>query len=133
MIIVDSNVYIFAELKDAPENKLALGKLHEAYKAGRLGVNVIIASEVFHKLQRFFGRAEASATVSRLVTDPYADFLDFRPDMVARATRLARDFQLSINDAFIAQQAIETGAAILTDNVKDFGKIKPIRVIALRG
>ncbi|HUC38521.1 MAG TPA: PIN domain-containing protein [Candidatus Acidoferrum sp.] len=133
MIIVDSNIYIFGELEGMPENKLALSKLYESYKSGRLGINAIIASEVFHKLQKFFGSTEAAAKVSKMVSDQYADFLQFTPEMIVRASKLARDFQMTINDAMIAQQAIETGAAILTDNVKDFKKVGMIKVIPLRG
>ncbi len=132
MIIVDSNVFIFSESPEAPKNKMALNKIYEAYQTGRIGVNVVIASETFHKLQKFFDRSVAAETVSKIVSDEYTDFLGFGVDTVARATKLARDFHMRINDALIAQQAIETGSAILTDNVKDFRKIKSIRVISLR-
>lgn len=132
MIIVDSNVLIFGELENAPENKMAIAKLTEVLQHDRVGLNTIIASEVFHKLQLFCGRVEAAAKVSKIFSNPNSDFFEFTPDIIIRATKLARDFQMRINDALIAQQAIETGASILTDNVKDFKKIKSIKVLPLR-
>ena len=132
MMIVDSNIFIFSEVESAPENKMAIAKLTDALQSIKLGLNVIIASEVFHILQWYFDRVEAYAKLSKIFSSPNVDFLEFTPDTVIRAAKLARDFQMRINDALIAQQAIETGASILTDNVKDFKKIKSINIISLR-
>ncbi len=133
MIIVDSNVFIFGEVGNAPENKAAIAKIRDVLMQGEIGINAIIVSEVFHKLQVFFGRAEAEARVSRIVSDPDVRFGQFSAETALRAMKLARDFQMRINDAMIAQQAMETGSAVLTDNVKDFGKIKALKIIVLRG
>ncbi|MDE1857183.1 MAG: type II toxin-antitoxin system VapC family toxin [Candidatus Micrarchaeota archaeon] len=132
MIIIDSNVLIFGETFGAPERDLAIAKYKHAIEQGRIGINVIILSEVFHKVQKINGRESASLRVRDLLNEPAADFLEFTADVVIRAAKLARDFQMSINDALIAQQAFETDSPVLTDNVKDFRKIKSIKVIPLR-
>lgn len=132
MIIVDSNVIIFSEGADAPERAIAAGKIKKAVEEGRIGMNVIIASEVFHRLQKLLGSTEAAIRVSRAVTAPEVDYLEFTSSTVTRAMGLARNFGMRINDALIAQQAIDLGASILTDNVKDFKKIGAVKVLPLR-
>ncbi len=133
MIIVDSNIFIFGETDSAPERNVAIQKYKEAREKGRIGTNVIIISETFHFARKINGYESAAARVASIMNSPFVDFLDLGPDLIMRATKLARDFQLRINDALIAQQAMETGAAVLTDNVKDFNKIRAIKVIPLRG
>ena len=132
MIIIDTNIFIFGETVGAPEREAAITKYRHAVEAGKIGVNVVIISEMFHNSQRISGRESASARVRGILSHPSVELLEFKAETIIRASVLARDFQMRINDALIAQQAIETGAAILTDNVKDFGKIKSIRVIPLR-
>jgi predicted nucleic acid-binding protein len=132
MIIVDSNIFIFNESADSPERQQSLRKYEEAMLAGQLGINEVIVSEVFHRLQRLFGGAEAYSRMASIFSSPAITFMNFNQDTVMRAIRLARDFNLRINDALIAQQAIEMGASVLTDDIKDFGKVKAVKVIPLR-
>ncbi len=132
MIIVDSNIYIFSESESAPERSVAIQKLKDASIKDRIGTNVIVMSEVYHHVRRFTGLEGATLRVADILNSPLVDFLDFRPETIVRATKLARDFQMRINDALIAQQAIELGAAVLTDNIRDFGKIKSLKIIPLR-
>lgn len=93
---------------------------------------MIILSEVFHHSKRLNGPESAAFRVSDIVNSHVVDFLDFGPETIVRATKLARDFQMRINDALIAQQAIETGATVLTDSTRDFGKIKTLKIMPLR-
>ena len=133
VIIVDSNIFIFGETEAVPEREMAIRRYGEVTGKERIGTNVIILSETFHIIKRINGYESAAMRIGSIVNNPFIDFLDFAPELVLRAAKLARDFQMRINDALIAQQAIETGASILTDNVKDFKKIKSIKVIPLRG
>ncbi|MDE1833442.1 MAG: type II toxin-antitoxin system VapC family toxin [Candidatus Micrarchaeota archaeon] len=133
MIIVDANIFIFGETTGAPEREMAVSSYRKALEGGSVAVNVIILSEVFHKSRLIGGLEGAALRIRDILNEPTMEFLEFTSDTIIRATKLARDFQMRINDALIAQQAIETGAAILTDNVKDFRKIMSIRVIPLRG
>ena len=111
---------------------MAIAKYKSAMGNGRIGVNVIIVSEMFHQLRRIFGNAMAQYKLHALLSSPAVDFLDVNKDTAVRALKLARDFNLRINDALIAQQAIELGAQILTDDVKDFGRIGALRIIPMR-
>ena len=132
MIIVDSNIFIFGEKADAPERMMAISSYRDAVEKGMVGVNVIILSEVFHKLQMLDGSESASLRLRDILGEPSTELIEFTVQTIIGAARLARDFQMRINDALIVQQAIETGAAILTDNVKDFRKIKSIKILPLR-
>ena len=133
MIIVDTNIFIFGEIDSAPEHELAIQKYKNACSSDKIGTNVIILSELFHLSRNFSGLESAASRIKNILSSPVIEFMEFSPEVILRATKLARDFQMRINDALIAQQAIETGAAILTDNVKDFKKIKSIKIIPLRG
>ncbi len=132
MIIVDSNILIFSESANTPEHNIALSKFQDALRQDDIGINVIIASEVFHRLQWLLGKTEATIRVSRIITAPRVSYLEFSSSSIAKAMALCRDFGLRINDALIAQQALESGASLLTDNIKDFGKIATVKLIPLR-
>ena len=132
MIIVDSNIFIFGETESAPERDIAIRKYGEACEKDRIGTNVIILSEVFRFSKKIDGAESAAARVGSILSSPHVDYMEFSPESISRAAKLARDFNLRMNDALVAQQAIDLGASVLTDNVKDFGKIKAVGVIALR-
>ncbi|MGD0728841.1 MAG: PIN domain-containing protein [Candidatus Micrarchaeaceae archaeon] len=132
MIIVDANIFIFGETELAPEHEMAILKYKRACESDRIGTNAIILSEVFHFSRKISGLGGAAYRVENILNSSFVDFLDFTPESMIKAVKLARDFQMRINDALIAQHAIQNDASILTDNVKDFKKIKSIKIIPLR-
>ncbi len=132
MIIIDTNVLIYGEMKDSQEYLDAIRRYRAAIESDRIGINVIIVSEFFHKISKLVDSQHAATKISEIFESQYIDYLEFNPELIARAAKLSRDFKLRINDALIAQQAIELGAAILTDNVKDFGKINSLKIIPMR-
>lgn len=77
LIIVGSNVWIFAEVENAPEHKAAIEKLRTLLREG-LGINAVVYSEVFHKLSRLFdrgyckaaGRPRCQRTTSQIFPEP---------------------------------------------------------------
>lgn len=131
-VIVDSNVWIFAEVKDAPEHPHAVRGIQSLLGKGDIGTNVVILSEVFHKISVLFGPTLASERVCTALLHPSVQWLDFGRNIAAPATRLAQETGIRINDALIAQQALEYKAPLLTDNVKDFKRVRGLKVIALR-
>ena len=132
MIIVDSNIWVFAEVQSAPEHPAAAAKLCDALSTEGVGLNVVVTSEVFHALRRLLGSNEATVRMTHILKHPAATWLEFRPSSVQFALGLASKFGVRINDALIAQHALEHKAEILTDNVKDFRKLKPVKIIPLR-
>ena len=60
MIIIDSNVWIFAEDASTDEHIIAADKVKDAVSRGGFGINPIIASEVYHRLSYVCGAAESA-------------------------------------------------------------------------
>ncbi len=123
IILVDTNILIFEELENSAEHKLAVRKQIELAVSNKFATNVIIISEFFSFLQKFFDRETAETRAKNLLASDSVEFLNLGADTVKKAAKLARDFKLAINDALIAQQAIDVGASVFTDNLKDFGKL----------
>ena len=132
MIIVDSNIFIFAENGNAEEHELAIKKIKLALNEGTFGINLVVASETFHILGRLLGVKEAAARTANIVGNPLAEWLDFSDNDFVEAVALSEKMQIRINDALIAQQALVLGAQVLTDNVKHFKKIKGLKILPLR-
>ncbi len=131
MIIVDSNIWIFAETAAASEHFLAVEKLQRHLK-DEVGFNAIIFSEVFHKLSRAYDQATARKRLETIIHHPSVKWLTISAEQAERAAGLAQKKLIRINDAMIAQQAIDMNLAVLTDDTKDFDKVKKLRVISLR-
>ncbi len=133
MIVVDSNVWIFAESEDAPEHSAAVRKLQHFLPNG-VATNAIVVSEVFHKLsnERFgIGSGLAGQRIEEILRHPSVHWMPFKRETAEQALVLAAESPLKINDALIAQQALELNAPVLTDNVKDFRKVEGLKVVAL--
>lgn len=132
MIIIDSDVWISAEDQDADEHGVAAQKVQDAVTRAGFGVDPVIVSEVFHALSRLLGPGEAGRRVVHIVEHPVAEWLDYRPGTEIKGIALATHSRMRINDALIAQQALERKSAILTDDVRDFSRVKGLKVIPLR-
>ena len=132
MIIVDSNIWIFSENLNSEEYKISAQKLKDIFTKDSFGINAIITSEVFHTLSRLSSPAEASLRTINILVHPLAQWLDFSSEVAIDAIRLSKESKIRINDALIAQQALTMKAAVLTDNTKDFEKVKGLKIIPLR-
>lgn len=133
MIIIDSNIWIFAEDDTAREHRMAARKVHEVVNSTSFGINPVIVSEVFHILSRLLGVVDSGRRVTNIIEHPVAQWLGFSVETAKGAISLAAQSKIRINDALIAQQALDVGAAILTDDVADFKRIKGLKVVPLRG
>ena len=131
MTVVDSDVWIFLNLDDAPEHQAARNKI-EKLRAEGLHINEIIVSEVFHKLSMYLGSREARGRVSHILESAFVIYETTGIDSLNRALTLAVQHRMRINDAIIAVQAVEARKPLLTDNVKDFKKVPRLAVIPLR-
>lgn len=131
MIIVDSNVWIFAEIINGPEHEAAVKGYESFMKKDVVAINAIIVSEVFHKLSKLFDSDLAYARVNNILQNPSIEWLDMRRNTSLRAIKLANNSKMKINDAVIAEQALEFNAKIFTDD-KNFKRVKGLTVVALR-
>jgi len=132
-ILVDSNIFIFANIKEYPEHPLAKAKMKELIKDYKLIVNVIIISEVQYKLFRLLGKEESFRRTNKILTSSYVEYEPTGYDTVLKASELSFKDNIRINDAIIAQHALDLNIDyIFTDNIKDFEKILDLKIVPLR-
>jgi len=129
--VVDSNVWIFLNLDMAPEHVAAVEQI-ERHRAGELLLNVIIVSEVLHKLQTLINPDSARLRVNKMLTSDFVVYEPLSRQAVDRAIVLTRKARIRINDALIAAHALESHQAVLTDDVRDFRRVPGLEVIPLR-
>jgi predicted nucleic acid-binding protein len=131
MIIIDSNIWIFGEIANAPEHDAAVKAYESMVENDTIATNAIIISEVFHKLSRLFDRDTAYSRVINILQNPSIEWLEIGRDTSISAVRLAKNAQIKINDALIARQALEADAKLFTDD-SDFKKIKGLKILSFR-
>ncbi len=129
MIFTDSNILIFSEMTEYPEHNMAVKKISEISKNGIL-INDIIISEVFHKIYRLIGHEEAVKRVSNILSSESFVYMPVEKSTIDKAIALTG--LVRINDAVIAQHVMDFKSMLLTDNTKDFRKIKGLKIIKLR-
>ena len=129
--VVDSNVWIFLNLDVAPEHVAAVEQI-ERHRAGELQLNVIIVSEVLHKLQMLINPDSARLRVNKMLTSDSVVYEPLSRQVIDRAIVLTRKARIRINDALIAAHALESRQAVLTDDIKDFRRVPGLEVIPLR-
>lgn len=132
-ILVDSNIFIFANIEEYPEHSLAKSKIEELIKNNTLLINTIIVSEVQYKLFRLLDKEESFTRTQNILDSEYVEYEPVDYDTVSKALELSHNLNIRINDAIIAQHALDlTVGGIFTDNVRDFEKIPDLKVIPLR-
>ncbi len=132
MIVIDSNVWIYAESTNSDIHQKAVQKVREFLDSDAFGINSIIVSEVFYKLSKIIGDREAHSRMKHILEHPSVQWLDFSIDTTTKAMDLSLKTKVRINDAMIAAQAMSFKAPVFTDNIKDFGKISGLKVMPLR-
>lgn len=111
-LLVDTDVFI-DHLRGAVELRPGRHRLH---------YSVVTRAELF-----------AGSTATNLSTQLLAPFREIPIDrsVAERAGRIAREFAVRLPDALIAATALEHDLALSTRNVKDFGRIRGLRLRAL--
>ncbi len=131
MITVDSNIWIFSEMKEYEEHEMANKKLNVMLKEGGVLTNAIIVSEVFHKLYRLIGPEESLRRTKNIVNSTRVVYLPIEKSTVSKALELTKK-GMRINDAIIAQHSLDSKASVFTDDIRDFRKVKRLKIIKLR-
>lgn len=131
MVLVDSNVWIFAENENASEHVNARAVLEEHINE-EFHLNVITISESVHILSKLIGKEEARKRALRIVDNPHTTWLELTDSIMKKALDLSFNTNIRINDALIAQQALEFNLPVLTDNIRDFRKVHGLKIIPLR-
>ena len=121
---MDTNVYVFANIKDYPEHEECLKKLQEKMLTEELAINVFVLSESFHILSQHLDKADAKYRVESLLSSRRIRYLDVSLGTFKEAMSISKEKDVRINDAVIYASMKENGITqILTTNEKDFRKI----------
>jgi len=131
-LIVDSNIWIFSEIEEYPENKIARDILIDTINSKVAIINPIIISETYHKLSIIVGSERAKIRLLHMLENERIIYLQLGKNTLRKAILLAANKNIRINDAIIAQQCLEENQELLTDNIKDFKKIDGLNLIPLR-
>jgi len=131
LIFVDSNVWIFLNMENYPEHPMSREKINYLRTEG-IATNLVVVSEVFHKLSLLLDRSRALVRLTKMLDSADVSYIPTEAHTARKAVRLSAMTRLRINDAIIAEQALAIGAGVLTDNVKDFRKVRGLKVIPLR-
>lgn len=131
-MLVDSNIFIFANIKEYPEYSIAKAKIKELIKTHKLLVNTIIISEIQYKLYKLLGDEESYKRTLKILNSKYVGYEPIEQNTILKALELSYNSNIRINDAIIAQNAIDLDVEIFTDNTRDFEKISNLKIISLR-
>ena len=131
-ILVDSNIFIFANIKEYPEHSIVKARIRELIRDHRLLVNTIIISEVQYKLYRLLDKEESFCRTQKILNSKHIDYEPVGQSTILKALELSHNSNIRINDAIIAAHAIDLKVGLFTDNIKDFEKISNLRITPLR-
>jgi len=132
MIFIDSNIFIFANIKEYPEYETAKEKIEKIVETDTLAVDSIIVSEVQYKLYRLLGSKEALKRTLKILSSEYVNYIPIEKNTVTGAVNLSYSKNIRINDAIIGRHVLDSNASLLTDNLKDFKKIPGLNLIPLK-
>ena len=133
-VFVDSNVFIFANIQEYPEHGIAKKKLKDLMdNSCKILLNAIIVSEVHYKLYRLLNAEEAHDRTLKIIFSGHVEYMPLGEDTVLKAIEISHSKNIRINDALIAQHALDLDVdGLVTDNTKDFVKVEGLNVIELR-
>jgi len=133
LVFMDSNVFIYSQIEDLPENQLASRKITELKMRGEIGVNAIIISECFYVMSKFVGNREASKRITSLLDSDSITYLSIEKTTLVKAVKLAVVQRQKINDMIKAQHVLDSKAdGLLTDNIGHFKGIFGLTMYSMR-
>ncbi len=128
---LDSNIIIFANIKNFPEYKYAVNILEMGLKGElNLCINTIIALETHYKLTKLINIEEANYRVGTIFKSRRILYFNISKETVQQGFSIAKKYNIKTNDAVIVASMLENNISkIYTDNENDFRKIKNLEII----
>ena len=130
LALLDSNVAVYALVKDYPTKKIhkkCLTLLERGLK-GKINVilclNPIMIVETFSALVKLLGFIEAEYRVSSLLSSKRLAFLTASRSSSESAVHWAKESEVPVNDAMIAGIAVEHSAIVYTTAENHFSRLK---------
>ena len=134
LAIVDSNVIVYAMIKDYPDkmrHEKCLALLDRGLRGELnyiLTVNPIIIVEVFSVLKKLLNCNEAEFRVSALLRSRRLGFLSISKEACQNSVQWAKEKNIPVNDAVIAASMIEHAQLIYTIDEEHFKKLEGYNV-----
>lgn len=85
LFFIDSNIFIYSQVRDLPENLIASRRLEETSSRGDIAVNAVILSECFHALSKFLGNQEASKRITLFLESSNVIYLTIERTTLVKA------------------------------------------------
>ncbi|HUY00320.1 MAG TPA: PIN domain-containing protein [Candidatus Deferrimicrobium sp.] len=128
---IDSNILVFANVKNFPEYEKAVSILEMGLKGTlNLCINTIIALETHYKLVKLINTEEANYRVETLFKSKRFIFFNISKKTIQDGFSIAKQYNLRTNDAVIIASMYENNIPkIYTDNTRDFQKVKNLELI----
>jgi predicted nucleic acid-binding protein len=130
LAIVDSNIIVYAMVKDYP-NKLHHNKCLTLLEKGLKGeldyiltLNPIIIVEVFSALKKLLNPDEAEFRVTALLHSRRLLFLSISKEACQNSVRWAKEKNIPVNDALIGANMAESADLIYTVDEDHFKKLE---------
>ena len=130
LAIIDSNVLIYAMIKDYPD-KLKHEKCLALLESGLKGqlnyiltVNPIIMVEVFSVLRNLLGCEEAEFRINTLLHSRRLGFLSISKEACQNSVQWAKEKNIPVNDALIAASMGQSAELIFTVDELHFKKLE---------
>ena len=134
LAIVDSNVIVYAMIKDYPDkvrHEKCLALLDRGLRGESdyiLTVNPIIIVEVFSVLKKLLNGNEAESKVSALLRSRRLGFLSISKEACQNSVQWAKEKNVPVNDAVIAASMVEHAQLIYTIDDAHFKKLEGYNV-----
>lgn len=134
LAIVDSNVMVYAMIKDYPDkiqHEKCLALLDRGLRGELnyiLTVNPIIIVEIFSVLKKLLNCNEAEYKVSALLRSRRLGFLSISKEDCQNSVQWAKEKNIPVNDAIIAANMIEHAQLIYTIDEEHFKKLEGYNV-----
>ena len=131
---IDANVFILAALnqgEDGSKAKLFLRYISE--KKLRVYTCTLTFDEFSYKVLKSKEKKEAHRLITAFFNLPFLTFIDVTTQLTWKAFDLIKQYNLDPRDAIHAASAIQAGIKIIVSEDKDFGKVKELKRINLKG
>ncbi len=130
LAMLDSNIAVYALVKDYPTKKIHKKCLKLLERALKGEINLILCLtpimivETFSALVKLLGLVEAEYRVSSLLSSKRLAFLTVSRSSSGSAVRWAKESKVPVNDAMISAVAIEHSAVVYTADENHFTRLK---------
>jgi len=130
LALIDSNIAVYALVKDYPTKKIhekCLKLLERALKGEVnmiLCLNPIMIVETFSALVKLLGIVEAEYRVSSLLNSKRLAFLTVSRSSSESAVHWAKESEVPVNDAMMGGIAVEHSAIVYTADENHFRRLR---------